>query len=460
MNLFKRSSEEDASLCVAERAGYGIGNTAMQFMYIGISTFLLYYYTNYVGLDSGIVGTIILFSKLFDGVSDLIMGGIIDRTNTKTGKARIWLVRSCIPFALATVLLFAVPGNLGTTATYIFVFVSYNLANTVCYTCVNCAYNTLSCVMTKNQYERGLLGIFSMIFTVIGQIFVSSATLTLVNFFGGTTMAWTITFAVYAAAGLLMHVICIRNVHERVRPAVDTGEKTPVIASLKALVKNKYWIMFTIVYTLIMIYGCVYSGSLLYYAQYVLGNANYQSALSVSGMVVQMIFLVISAYLIKKYGKGMTFNIGMIIIMVGVAGQIILSDTCLPQVICSGIKGAGVGFAGAVSFGIAADTVEYGEWKTGVRVEGMTYSGMTFASKIGSGLGSALIGWMLSIGGFDANLAVQSQSAILAIRFGYVFIPAITCVIMMVIMWFYDLDKRYDGIIKDLAAGRHAYDKE
>ena len=458
MSFFKRTYEEDASLCIAERAGYGIGNTAMQFMYIGIATFLLYYYTNYAGLDSGIVGTIILFSKIFDGVSDLFMGSLIDRTNTKTGKARVWLVRACVPFALSTVLLFAVPGSLSLTGKYIFVFVSYNLANTVFYTCVNCAYNTLSCVMTKNQYERGLLGIFSMIFTVIGQMFVSSVTLSLVAFFGDTAAAWTVTFAIYAVFGLIMHIICIKSVHERVRPAVDTGEKLPVMTALKALVKNKYWIMFTIVYTLIMIYSCLYSGSILYYAQYILGDANYQSAISVATMAVQMVFLVISAYVIKKYGKGMTFNIGMVIILVGVAGQILLSDTYLPQVICSAIKGAGVGFAGAVSFGIVADTVEYGEWKTGVRVEGMAYSALTFASKIGSGLGTALLGWMLSAGGFNADLAVQTQSAVIAIRCGYVFIPGVTCVIMMVIMWFYDLDKRYDGIVKELAAGKHEYD--
>ena len=461
MNLFKRSSAEDASLCVAERLGYGIGNTAMQFMYIGIATFLLYYYTNYVGLNSGVVGTIILFSKVFDGLSDLVMGTIIDRTHSKYGKARVWMMRSCVPFALATILLFAVPGNLSMTGKYIFVFVSYNLANTVIYTCVNCAYNTMSCVMTKNQYERGLLGIFSMIGTVAGQMVVSSVTLYIVAFFGDTAAAWTITFAIYAAIGLLLHIICITNLHERVgSDQEEKKENVPALKALKALIQNKYWLMFTLVYTCIMLYSGIYGGSLLYYAQYVLGDANYQGTISVVGMATQMLFLILSFITIKKYGKGQTFNIGIIICIIGVAGQMLLGDTFLNQVIFAAIKGIGVGLFGAVSTGICADTVEYGEWKTGVRTEGMAFAAMTFASKIGNGLGTAIIGWMLTFGGFDATLETQSASAILAIRCGYVIVPLLICIVMAVTMHFYDLDKKYDGIVKDLAEGRHACDNE
>jgi GPH family glycoside/pentoside/hexuronide:cation symporter len=154
--------------------------------------------------------------------------------------------------------------------------------------------------------------------------------------------------------------------------------------------------------------------------------------------------------IIKKYGKTKTFNIGIIGMLIGFTGQIFFGDTIMIQVIFSAVKGIGLGFASSVMMGMCADTVEYGEWKTGLRVEGMAFSAMTFASKVGNGLGSAIIGWLLVWGGFDADAATQSGTAILAIKSAYVYLPAILCAIMMVIMVFYDLDKRYNQIIKDL----------
>ncbi len=202
MKLFKKDYSIDASLSVDERVAYGAGNFATGFANTGMGVFVLFYFTNYVGLNAGIVGTILLVSRFLDGISDLLMGYIVDRTHSKNGKARPWILRACVPLAVATVLLFAVPGNHVSVAQYIWVFVTYNLLNTVLYTMCAVSYSSLTCLLTQNQYERGLLGTFGMFGLVAAQFIVNGFTLKLVHFFGDTKMSWTITFAIYAAVGL------------------------------------------------------------------------------------------------------------------------------------------------------------------------------------------------------------------------------------------------------------------
>ncbi|MDO4651131.1 MAG: MFS transporter [Eubacteriales bacterium] len=235
---------------------------------------------------------------------------------------------------------------------------------------------------------------------------------------------------------------------------MNEGEKISFAVGIKALFQNKYWIIFTIVYTLIMLYASIYGGSVLYYAQYVLGNAEHQATIQNALMITQLVFLMGSFVFIKKFGKAKTFNIGVIIMLAGFAGQALLGDTAMIQIVFSAVKGIGLGIASGVTMGCIADTVEYGEWKTGIRTEGMACAAMTFAAKIGSGVGTAMVGWLLSFGKFDAKAATQIPSAILAIKGCYVYFPALFCLIMIFLMAFYDLDKRYDGIIADLEERR------
>ena len=254
MKLFTKSNDIDTSLGVTERVAFGLGNFANAFIFIVFMAFLTFYYTDVIGLDPGTIGVIMLVSRLFDGVTDLAMGYIIDHSkSSKFGKARRWLLRSSIPFAISGIVVFMVPQGASDVVKYIFILVTYNLCNSVFYTAVAVSYNTLMVRITRNPVERGILGIFLMIMSSLGGLVVTSTCLMLVGIFGGGPSAWTYTVAIYSLVGLGVHMICIFGTRERIRDDVEQGsdsnnkntQNAPgAIESFKYLVKNKYWLMF------------------------------------------------------------------------------------------------------------------------------------------------------------------------------------------------------------------------
>ena len=172
-----------------ERFSYGCGDLGCNIIYSAMSAFLLFYYTDYVHISAGIVGTIMLVSRIFDGVTDLIMGVIVDRTKSKMGKCRPWILRMAIPFAIAGILLFSVPSGLGQTAKIAYIFITYNLVSSVIYTAINVPYATLNALITQDQYERSVLSIFRMILATTGTLIITNLTLPLVQAFGNNASA-------------------------------------------------------------------------------------------------------------------------------------------------------------------------------------------------------------------------------------------------------------------------------
>lgn len=453
MTLFKKDLSVNANCSIAERTSVAFGSAGANMPLYVVTLYFLYFCTDYLGLNSAIVGTIFLVTKMFDGVSDLVMGTIIDRTKSKMGKARVWILRGCIPYGIASILLFTIPTSVPSAVTYVYVFVAYNLVNTITFTCCCLSVNTLNCLMTQNAYERGILGIFNMFGTVAGQTIINTFTLRMLAAFGDDRKAWVIVVAIYAGIAVILQLLCVRGVTERVTLYGEETEKketVSVIDSLKALLHNKYWIMFTVVYTLIQIYAAVFMASLVYYCTVCMGNANYMSSLANGVTIFQLIALMLSFILIKRFGKAKTFNIGVVGMLVAMVIKAVGGDSFAVQMSMSALHGFTMGIASSVVSGMCSDTVEYGEWKTGVRTEGVAFGSMSLAAKIGGGLGSAILGWLLVLGGYDASAAVQSASDIFAIKAGYNYIPFISCAIMLVIMAFYKLDKEYPQIIKEL----------
>lgn len=238
--LFKKFTNENASekVTVKERLAYGCGDFSSNIMYSAMAAFLLFYYTDVVGVSAAAVGVIMMCSRLFDGVSDLIMGVIIDRTKSLFGKARIWILRLVIPYAIGTVLLFSVPTGWSQTAKLIYIFFSYNLAFTVLFTGINLPYATLTALMTQDQYERSVLSIFRMILATCGTLFIKTCTLPVVKFFGDDARAWTMTFVVFGFLEIVTFMITFLFTRERVNTTEDENcLKIPVSLGFKALKK-------------------------------------------------------------------------------------------------------------------------------------------------------------------------------------------------------------------------------
>ena len=167
-----------------------------------------------------------LISKLFDGVSDIIIGILVDKTKSRHGKARAWLLWMTIPYGLTAVLMFLIPSNATELVQAVYVFITYNLAVTIVYTAINLPYGTLAAMMTRDQNERSSINIFRMVMANISNLIVSAATLPLIKLLGDTQKAWIKVTTIYAVAGMIMILLCFHNCHERVKiPAAAKGDK-------------------------------------------------------------------------------------------------------------------------------------------------------------------------------------------------------------------------------------------
>lgn len=438
---------------VAERFSYGCGDFGCNIIYTAMSAFLMLYYTDYAGVNAFAVGTIMMVSRLFDGVSDIIMGVIVDRTKSKYGKARPWLLRMCIPFAVSGVLLFSVPGSWAAAPKLVYVFITYNLVSTVIYTAINVPYSALNALMTQDPYERSVLSIFRNLLATAGTLTINMFTLPLVERFGDNASAWTKTFCVFGFLAIAAFLINFFGTRERVKPAGSKDgevEVVPFTVGIKALFKNKYWIMMTGMLALFFLMYSVNGGATVYYAKDILGNRNLVGTINGIFNVVQIVGMFFIAMLVKKYGKRNVFAIGLVLDIVGMMVLNFSGGVMSLIVVSSVIRGIGNACGGATMWAMVSDTIDYGEWKTGVRTEGLVNSACSFGYKIGNGIGSALLGLILEIGGYVGEAATQSASAITSIRVCFVWIPIGVYAAGLVIMKFYHLDREFAGIIEDL----------
>lgn len=437
---------------ILERFSYGCGDFGCNIIYTAMSVYLMFYYTDYAGVSSAAVGVIMLISRVFDGVSDIIMGVIVDRTKSRFGKARPWLLRMCIPFAVSGVLLFSVPTGWSSGAKLVYVFVTYNLVSTVVYTAINVPYSALNALMTQDPYERSVLSIFRNLLATAGTLTINTFTLPLVELFGNTASAWTKAFVVLGAVSVAAFLINFFGTKERVRPAVKDGEAkdVPFAKGVKALFQNKYWIMMTGMLALFFLMYSVNGGATVFYAKDILGDKNLVTTINGIFNVVQIVSMFFIAMLVKRFGKRNVFALGLVFDIVGMLVLNYSGGAMNLIVVSSVIRGIGNACGGATMWAMVSDTIDYGEWKTGYRTEGLVNSACSFGYKIGNGIGSALLGLILEIGGYVGEAAVQTAEALFSIEVCFVWIPIVVYVCGLIIMKFWHLDKEFSGILADL----------
>ncbi|MCF3944121.1 MFS transporter [Oceanobacillus alkalisoli] len=445
-----KSPKSNGKIGFTEKVGYGLGDLATNFAWASMSMFIVYFYTDVVGISAGIIGTIILLSRFLDGVSDIAMGGIIDKTKSKHGKARPWILWLTIPFVVVMVLLFTVPG-VSDLGKIIYVAITYNLV-ILLYTGVVIPYGTLNTLMTPDQNERGVLNVYRMFFATIGIIVVGNLVLPMVNFFGGGQVGWIGAYSVLALVAAIMYMVTFFTSKERTAYLNKDVNKEPFWIGFKALVKNKYWIMVLFMFILYYVNDALYNGGTIYYAEYILGNPALVGLLTLCIQLPALLLIPFLAPLMKKFGKTKLMIGGTLLFIAG-SILIIINPTSLTVVIIGSIlRGIGRVPLFGLIFALLPDTVEYGEWKTGVRREGLVYSGGSMGTKIGTGIGAASVGWILSFGGYVGGQAIQSDTAIFAINALFLYLPIVTFVLLVLLLSFYKLDKEYPQIINDLRA--------
>ncbi|MCR5272084.1 MAG: glycoside-pentoside-hexuronide (GPH):cation symporter [Lachnospiraceae bacterium] len=441
-------------LKLGEKIAYGMGDSAANVYVAMASTFMTGYYTDTVGLAAAAVGTMMLLARVFDGVTDLMMGALVDRTTSRFGKARPWLLWTAPFMFIGLIALFSVPKSFyGTNAGLIYAYISYIFMNCIVYTANNLPYNALLSRMTLNVQDRASTASIRFVMTQFTTLIINAVTANLVG-----SLGWTKLAAVYGVIELAMLIWCFVGCKEHIDEDVNTGNveinKVPLKEAVPALLKNKYFYLQAVLF-LVLYISVVCSGATNYYfCNTVLGNMGVITLVSMATTIPAMIYNFVNPIFVQKFGKRKMMIVGSALMIIGsiVIGA---AGANLPMVMVGlVIKGFGMGPIMSGIFAMTADVVDYGEWKTGVRSEGLVNSCTSFGMKVGIGLGSAISAWILAFGGYDGTAAVQSESAVAAIRFSFGYFGAILAAVCFVIILAMNIDKYIVQIQSDLEAKR------
>lgn len=443
--------EEKKYLKWYNKVGYGSGDIAGNVVYAFLSSFVMIYLTNTVGLNAGIVGSLIAASKLLDGISDVFFGTMIDKTKSWMGKARPWMLYGYIGCAVTLAAIFAIPTELGEFAQYAWFFIAYTLLNAVFYTANNIAYSALTSLVTKNSRERVEMGSWRFIFAFSTSLLIQSVTLAFVEMMGGGAAGWRSVAVIYALIGLLVNTLSVFSVKELSEEELNFDketmevqeEKISLINSAKLLIANKYYLMISATYLLQQVYQAMINTG-LYYMIYVLLNEDLYPAFSWAFNIPLIIALVITPSLVEKWG-GM-YKLNLTGFALSVLGRILVAVAAylgsVPLMLLFTAIGAfGMGpWQGDMNAMIAACS-EYTYLTKNKQIDGTMYSCTSFGLKLGGGLGMALSGWMLDFSGFDGTMAVQPQSCLNMLQFMYLWFPVIILIVITFIMSKMDVEK-------------------
>ncbi|KQO09970.1 hypothetical protein ASF06_06940 [Agreia sp. Leaf244] len=444
-------------LSIRERLAYGVGDIGGNLIFAPISAFLLFYFTDTVGIGAAIAGTLLLFGRVLDGTMDLVLGSFIDRTSTRWGKARPWILFSTPVVVISFILLFNVPAGLDDGVKEIYAFVMYFLCLGVGFVGSNLAYHTLLSVITTNSKMRVSLTVIRTFFALLTTLVVNFATIPIVLSSGGGQAGWSLVSIIYGAIAAVTFLIVFFGTRERVTSSikVESGEKMPFVSTVRLLVKNPYFfLVFGFFLLNFLLTGT--SGVGIYFAKDVLGDAASYSFLGLIQILPLLIGMWFMPPLIARFGKRRLIMIGVVVTVAGALISLI-DPSSFSLILGGGLVRAvgGVPIAAAL-FALVADVVDYGEWKTGVRLDGMTYAAATAGQNFGAGLGVALVGWLLAAANYDGQAATQPESAVNIEIFLYLWIPLIAAVLMGVIIYFLNIDKNLSQIQRDLASRRAA----
>lgn len=433
-------AEDPNRITIHEKIAYGLGDTASNFFFQTFNLFLLYYYTDVLGLAAAAVGTMFLFTRVFDAAIDPCMGLLADRTVSRWGKFRPYLLWGAVPYGLIGYAMFANP-HLSATARLTYAYVTYTLMM-VAYTVVNIPYSALMGVMSPSSTERTSLSSYRFVCAFGGQLAIGALVLPLVRLIGGKNEAsgFSGTIAIFAAvsAGLFLWTFVFTR--ERVRTPPDaTGT---VQGDLRLLMKNRPWLVlfFGAVFTLLNI--AVRNGAVIYYFKYRVGSEAAVPIFWTLGSLGLIGGVASTRFLTARFDKRRLLIVLTFMNAAALAGFYFLRPTQLVAVqVLNVIAALLAGPVPAIVWSMYADCADYGEWRFGRRTTGLIFSASLFAIKLGIALGGALGGWLLAANGFVAN-AVQGEAALRGITLMFSLIPAGFATLVGLVMFLYPIDDK------------------
>lgn len=446
---------EGHKIKLKEKIGYGLGDAAASMFWKLFTMYLMFFYTDVFGISAAVVGTMFLITRIWDATFDPFVGIFADRTETRWGKFRPYLIWMMIPFGVFGVLMFTTP-DLGGTGKIIYAYVTYSLMM-MTYSLINVPYASLMGVMTSDGNERTTLASYRMIFAFAGSLLVLGATEPLVEVFsklGGTidiARGWQYSAVVFALVAILFFFLCFLWTKERVKPAV---EKTSVKKDLRDLWANRPWFILLGAGVAVIFFNSIRDGAAIYYFKYYVSvqdafqinsmklTISLSSLYFVLGQAANIVGVVLAIPVSKRIGKKGTFLVAMSIATVLSIYFYFIdkSDTTMIFTmqflisICAGITMP-------LIWSMYADSADYSEWSTKRRATGLIFSASSMSQKFGWTIGGALAGWLLGYYGFQANV-IQTEFAQNGIRMMLSIFPAVGTLIGVVFMLIYPLNEK------------------
>ena len=439
------------NLSLKEKVGYACGDVASNFYWRVFDVFLFIFYTDVFGLHPAAVGTMMLVTRLIDAFSDPLMGALADRTQTKFGKFRPYLLWGIIPIAAAGVLTFTVP-DLDDSGKLIWAYATY-IFMMLAYTFINVPYGALLGVVTGNSQDRTTLTSFRFIGAFSGGSLVAYLTPKLVEYFGqgNEAFGWQLTMGLYGGVAALLFTITFLSTKERITPPKE--QKTPILQDIKDLTQNKPWLILFSLALIIMMTITLRGSTGTFYFKYFVEREDLIGSFSFAYMIALAVGAASTPIMTKFIDKRRLLMILMTVVTIlSVLFYFVPKDQIMLMYILQIAIGFTLGPKSPLVFSMYADTADFSEWKHGRRATAMVFSAAAFAQKLGGAIAGAMIGWLLASMGYIAN-QVQSHDSQTGIVLLMTLIPAGFAALSVFVVRFYALsDDAVIDIQKDLDA--------
>lgn len=456
----------DTKLTIKEKIGYALGDTAANIAWRTIGPFLPIFYTDVFGLGTAAVATLLFVIRLGDGATDLIMGNIADRTKSKWGKFRPWLLWTALPFGVSLVLQFTTP-DLSLTGKIIWAYAT-SIFYTLMYTANNVPYSALMGVMTSNVKERTELSSYRFFGAYLGGIIATIGVISLVDYLGqgDKNIGYQYTMYVLAFILVIFSFITFYTTRERIKPTATSN----LTDDYKDLVSNKPWLILLFIGFVFVTYNIIKQSSTMYYfTHYVNDENNFFGSLTnwggknglaglylLSLLVISMISTVFAPALTRKFGKVNLFIISIVFSAITAGSMYFLNSNDVGTIFVLGISSEfGAGLMPVLFFAMLGDAADYSEYKNGRRATGLVFSAGTFAMKFGGGVAGAITLMVLNIYNYDGQAVVKTAEMLEGIKLNMSIVPSVFVMIGVVALLFYPLTtKKMKEIEAELAAKR------
>jgi glucuronide carrier protein len=417
-----------------------------------VAVFLLIYYTDVAGISAATAGTVLLVVRIWGGLTDLLAGRRVDGTSTRWGRFRPYLLFGSVPLLALLVATFSIPGRLHGNAVLVWAFASYGLFS-LAYSFVNIPYGSLGAAMTQEPDERAKLSSARSVAASVTILLIAFVVSPQIQNSSDLQRSLTTTTAVFAAVGLGLYLGCFATSREAVRrPTTQVG-----IAETAAMIRRNRPLVLLCASTLLFLTGMFSVSTVaVFYARDVLGSADYYIAMTVVQTLVMVAAAAFVPAAVASFGKKRAFVLAATSAALAAVGfGLVPASIPWLGIACFGVLGVGLGAINALIFALQADTVEYGEWKSGVRADGASYALLSFTRKLGQGIGGAVAAYTIGFGGYVSGAASQTAAAVATIRVAAGIVPAVAIAGAAAVMLSYPLtESAFRTVVTELAERR------